>query len=68
MLSSFWPHLRGSKEPPEGNMLEQNPLKLHINQACRFAFGKKTQAKKTQAKNSQKTQENLRKTQFTGNF
>ena len=29
--SSFWPHLRGSKEPPEGNMVEQNPFKFHIN-------------------------------------
>ena len=29
--SSFWPHSRGSKAPPEGNMIEQNPFKLHIN-------------------------------------
>ena len=31
LTASFWPHLRGSKVPPEGNMLEQNPFKLHIN-------------------------------------
>ena len=31
LTSSFWPHLRGSKVPPEGNMLEQNPFKLHIS-------------------------------------
>ena len=43
-------------------------------QACRFALGKKTQAKKnsskikTQAKNSPKTQGSHRKTQITGNF
>ena len=31
MTSSFWPHLREFKIPPEGNILEQNPFKLHIN-------------------------------------
>ena len=38
MPSSFWPHLRGSKEPPEGNMVEQNPFKLHINMHFGWQF------------------------------
>ena len=38
MTSSFWPHLRGSKEPPEGNMLEQNPFKFHTNMNQRWHF------------------------------
>ena len=31
LTSSFWPHLREFKAPQEGNMLEKNPFKLHIN-------------------------------------
>ena len=31
MTSSIWPHLREFKAPPEGDMVEQNPFKLHIN-------------------------------------
>ena len=30
VTSSFWPHLRKFKIPPDGIMLEQNPLKVHI--------------------------------------
>ena len=29
--TSFWPNLRELKAPPEGNMLEKNSFKLHIN-------------------------------------
>ena len=38
MTSSFWPHLREFKIPPAGNMLQQNPFKLHINMHSGWQF------------------------------